>query len=95
MYEFEELNPSVSDATVYKHIQKLIDAGIVTEVALDDDRRQGHPWKFYGLTDEGRAFLEEHNFLAAEETLQRIYATISDKPKKMVKYENTPRPSDQ
>jgi len=27
MYELEELNPSVSDATVYKHIQKLIDAG--------------------------------------------------------------------
>jgi hypothetical protein len=27
MYELEELNPSVSDATVYKHIQKLINAG--------------------------------------------------------------------
>ena len=37
MYELEEFNPSVSDATVYKHIQKLIDAGIVKEVALDDD----------------------------------------------------------
>jgi len=44
MYELEELNPSVSDATVYKHIQKLIDAGIVDEVALDNDqRRQGYP----------------------------------------------------
>jgi Fe2+ or Zn2+ uptake regulation protein len=40
MYELEELNPSVSDATVYKHIQKLIDASIVTEVALDDDQRR-------------------------------------------------------
>ncbi len=95
MYELEQLNPSVSDATVYKHIQKLIDAGIVKEVALDDDeRRQGYPWKFYGLTDEGRAFLDEHNLLAAEETLQRIYDTISDKPEKMVKYENAPRPSE-
>ena len=37
MYELEELNPSVSDATVYKHIQKLIDAGIVKDVALDDN----------------------------------------------------------
>jgi DNA-binding MarR family transcriptional regulator len=93
MYELEELNPSVSDATVYKHIQKLIDAGIVDEVALDDDqRRQGYPWKFYGLTDEGRAFLEEHNLLAAEETLQQIYDTISEKPEKMIKYENAPRP---
>ena len=93
MYELEELNPSVSDATVYKHVQKLIDAGIVEEVALDDDeRRQGHPRKFYGLTDEGRAFLDDHNLLAAEETLSRIYERISDKPDKMVKYENAPRP---
>jgi DNA-binding transcriptional ArsR family regulator len=95
IYELEELNPSVSDATVYKHIQKLIDAGIVREVALDDDqRRQGYPWKFYDLTEEGRGFLEEHNLLAAEKTLQQIYDTISDKPKKMVKYENAPRPDD-
>jgi len=95
MYELEELNPSVSDATVYKHIQKLIDAGIVREVALDDDqRRQGFPWKFYGLTEEGREFLDAHNLLAAEETLQQIFDTISDKPEKMVKYENAPRPDD-
>jgi DNA-binding MarR family transcriptional regulator len=93
MYELEELNPSVSEATVYKHIQKLIDVGIVEEVALDEgDRRQGYPWKFYGLTDEGRAFLEEHNLLAAEETLRRIYETISDKSEKMIRYENAPRP---
>ena len=95
MYELEALNPSVSDATVYKHIQKLIDAGIVTEVALDDDqRRQGYPWKFYRLTEEGREFLDDHNLLAAEETLQQIYDTISDKPEKMVKYENAPRPEE-
>ncbi|MFC4543607.1 PadR family transcriptional regulator [Halosolutus amylolyticus] len=93
MYELEQLNPSVSDATVYKHVQKLIDAGIVEEVALpDDERQQGYPWKFYGLTDEGREFLERHSLLAAEETLQRIYETISDKPEKMVRYENAPRP---
>ena len=61
--------------------------------ALDDDqRRQGYPWKFYGLTEAGREFLEEHNLLAAEETLQQIYDTISDKPEKMVKYENATRP---
>ena len=95
MYELEELNPSVSAATVYKHIQKLIDAGIVKEVALDDgEHRQGYLWKFYGLTEEGREFLDDHNLLAAEGTLQQIYETISDKPEKMVKYENAPRPDD-
>ena len=95
MYELAELNPSVSEATIYKHMQKLVDAGIVKEVALDDDqRRQGYPWKFYGLTEAGREFLEDHDLLAAEETLQQIYETISDKPEKMVKYENAPRPDD-
>jgi len=95
MYELEQLNPSVSDATVYKHVQKLIEAGIVEEVVLDDDQRQqGYPWKFYGLSEEGRAFLGEHNLLAAEEPLQQIYETISDKPEKMVKYANAPRPDD-
>ena len=95
MYELEELNPSVSDATVYKHIQKLIDAGIVKEVALNDDqRRQGYPWKFYGLTEGGREFLDDHNLLSAEETLQQIYDTITGKPEKMVKYENAPRPDE-
>jgi hypothetical protein len=44
------------------------------------------------LTDEGQKFLEEHNLLAAEETLQQICDTIADKPEKMVKYENAPRP---
>ncbi|AWB28400.1 PadR family transcriptional regulator [Halococcoides cellulosivorans] len=95
MYELEEFNPSVSEATVYKHIQKLIEAGIVKEVALDDDqRRQGYPRKFYALSAEGREFLEDHNLLAAEETLQQIYETISDKPEKMVRYENAPRPEE-
>ena len=93
MYELEQLNPSISDATVYKHIQKLIDAGVVEEAALpDDERRQGFPRKFYGVSDEGREFLAEHNLLRAEETLQRIYETISDKPEKMIKNENAPRP---
>jgi DNA-binding MarR family transcriptional regulator len=93
MYELEQLNPSISDATVYKHIQKLIDAGIVEETALpNDERRQGYPWKFYGVSDEGREFLAEHNLLDAEETLQRIYETISNKSEKMIKYENAPRP---
>ncbi len=85
MYELNKLNPSVSDATVYKRVQKLINAGIVKEVALNDDqRRQGYPWKFYGLTEEGREFLAEHNLLAAEETLQQIHDTIADKPERMV-----------
>ena len=93
MYELEALNPSVSDATVYKHVQKLVDANVVEAVELPhDERQQGYPWKFYRLSDQGRRFLADHNLLQAEETLQRMYETITDKSEKMVKYENAPRP---
>lgn len=93
MYELEQLNPSVSEATVYKHVQKLVDAGVLEAVTLPDERRQqGYPWKFYRLTDEGREFLGRHNLLAAEETLETLYGTIEDKPEKMIRYENAPRP---
>ncbi len=44
MYELEQLNPSISDATVYKHIQKLIDVGIIEEATLPSgEHRQGYP----------------------------------------------------
>jgi len=44
MYELEQLNPSLNDATVYKHVQKLVDAGVLAAVELlDDERRQGYP----------------------------------------------------
>jgi hypothetical protein len=62
------------------------------ERAVSLERRQGYPWKFNRLTDEGRRFLDGHNHLQAEETLQRMYETITDKSEKMVKYENAPRP---
>ena len=64
MYELEQLNPSLNDATVYKHVQKLVDAGVLAAVELlDDESRQGYPWKFYRLTDAGRRFLDDHNLL--------------------------------
>ena len=60
----------MSEATVYKHMQKLIDAGIVREVALDDDqRRQGLSLEVSRPHEEGREFLDAYNLLAAEETL--------------------------
>jgi len=92
MYELEELNSDVSSGTVYKHVQKLIDAGIVNEVALYEQRRQDYPWKFYGLTEDGHKLLKDHNLLDAASS--PIYEMISDKPEKMIRYENAPRPSD-
>ena len=93
MYELEQLNPSVSEATVYKHVQKLVEAGVLEKVELPrEHRQQGYPWTFYGLSDDGRRFLDDHGLLEGEQTLKRMYESISDKPEKMVTYENAPRP---
>ena len=103
IYELEELHPSMSDATAYKHIQKLTDAGIVKEVASNDDqRRQGYRWKFYGLTDEGLgsskittcSLLRRHSNRSTRLFLtKQIYETISDRLEEMIEYENAPAPT--
>lgn len=53
---------------------------------------RAYPWELYRLTKESREFLEEHNLLAAEETIQQVYDTISGKSQKIVNYENVPQP---
>jgi len=50
------------------------------------------PWKFYGLTETGREFLNDHNLLAVEETFQQIYNNISDKPREDGQNTRTPPP---
>lgn len=45
----------------------------------------------YGVTDEGRAFLDRHGMLRAEETLHEAYEAV-EKPTKIAEYENAPRP---
>ncbi|WP_076430553.1 winged helix-turn-helix domain-containing protein [Haladaptatus litoreus] len=92
---FKELalvNPSKSESTIYTHLKVLRDHGVVKAVELPEgERRRDFPHTFYGLSDAGRAFLDRHNVLRAEETFQTIYSQI-DKPDELLKYENAPRP---
>jgi len=64
--------PREQATTVYKHIQKLIDAGIVKEVALgDDQRRQRYPPGV--LRTSGRAGPSSTNTISSpRRNLQRI-----------------------
>jgi DNA-binding HxlR family transcriptional regulator len=90
--ELDYVNPSRSQTTIRQHLQRLVDAGIVEEVLLPEDRRQNDlPYKFYGLSEFGRQFLEEHKLLRAEETLQEIYDRVEKTPQ-IERYENAPRP---
>jgi len=90
--ELNYVNPEKSRTTIRQHLQRLVDAGIVEEVLLPEGRRRNdRPYKFYGLSDDGRAFLEEHGLLRAEETLQEIYARVEKTPE-IERYETAPRP---
>lgn len=52
-------------------------ADILETVTLHEDRRRNDlPYRFYGLNEEGRRFLEVHKLLRAEETLRKIYSQV-------------------
>lgn len=90
--ELDYVNPSKSRTTIRQHLRKLVDAGVLEEASLPKDRRRNDlPYKFYGVSDSGRRFLEEHKLLRAEETLRRIYDRV-EKTDEIERYEDAPRP---
>ncbi|MDT3437475.1 MULTISPECIES: helix-turn-helix domain-containing protein [Halobacteriales] len=90
--ELDYVNPNKSQTTIRQHLQQLVDAGIVMEVLLPEDRRQNDlPYKFYGLSESGRQFLEEHKLLRAQDTLLEIYDRV-EKTDDIERYETAPRP---
>jgi DNA-binding PadR family transcriptional regulator len=90
--ELDYVNPSKSQTTIRQHLQQLVDAGVVEEVLLSDDRRKNNlPYKFYGISESGRQFLEEHKLLRAQDTLREIYDRV-EKTKDIKRYETAPRP---
>ena len=91
--ELDYVNPSRSQTTIRQHLQHLVDAGIVEKVELPEERRQNDlPYTFYGISEEGRRFLEEHRLLRAQETLQGIYDRV-EKTAEIERYESAPRPA--
>ena len=90
--ELDYVNPSKSQTTIRQHLQQLVDVGIVEEVTLPKDRRRNDlPYKFYGISEGGRKFLDEHGLLRAEETLQTVYERV-EKTEQIERYETAPRP---
>jgi hypothetical protein len=90
--ELDYVNPSRSQTTIRQHLERLVAAGIVEEVELSEDRRQNDlPYKFYGISEDGRRFLDEHKLLRAEETLREIYSRV-EKTDEIERYESAPRP---
>ena len=90
--ELDYVNPSKSQTTIRQHLQRLVEVDIVEKVELPEDRRQNDlPYTFYGLSEDGRRFLEDHKLLRAKETLRAIYDQV-EKTAKIERYETAPRP---
>lgn len=90
--ELDYVNPSKSQTTIRQHLQQLVDVGIVAEVRLPEDRRQNDlPYTFYGISDDGQQFLEDHKLLRAQDTLREIYDRV-EKTDAITRYETAPRP---
>lgn len=90
--ELDYVNPSKSQTTIRQHLQQLVDASIVEEVLLPEDRRKNDlPYKFYGISESGRQFLDEHKLLRARDTLREIYDRV-EKTDDIERYETAPRP---
>ena len=90
--ELDYVNPSKSQTTIRQHLQQLVDAGIIEEALLPEDRRQNDlPYKFYGISESGRQFLEEYKLLRAQDTLREIYDRV-EKTEDITRYETAPRP---
>lgn len=90
--ELSYVNPSKSKSTIREHLETLIENGIVAEYALPkDERKRDLPWRFYGLTEEGRELLEEFELLGAEDTLQDMYSML-ETTEEIDKYAQAPRP---
>jgi len=91
--ELAYANPSKSKSTIRNHLEKLVDAGVVEEVHLpDDERTRDLPHKFFRLPEASREFLEDHDLLRAEETLQEMYSMLEKTPE-MERYIEAPRPN--
>jgi len=70
--ELDYVNPSRSQTTIRQHLDRLVAAGIVEEVELPADRRQNDlPYKFYGISEAGRRFLDEQSCCALRRPSER------------------------
>ena len=94
MKELAYLNPSKSEGTLYQHLERLIEADIVEAYTLSgEERTRDLPYKFYGMSEQGKAFLDRHGLLRAEETLGEVYERV-EKNDQIERFERAPRPQE-
>ena len=89
--ELEYLNPSLETDTIKRHLRTLQKLGVVKELVLEPENRlQGHPYRFYSLTDSARD-LFDHYGVFPREPWADLYSHVQ-KPEKIQTIEELPRP---
>lgn len=96
--ELAFMSPDISadsESTVYRHMKQLTETGVVEEVEVEEDRQVNDlPHKFYTISDVGEEFLKKHGLVPERlDALREIYAA-REKPEKIQRYEQAPRPGD-
>ena len=90
--ELDYMNPDLSDDSIRRHLQTLMEVGVVEEYELPTgERLRDFPHKFYGLTTDARELFDQNN-LFPEEAWQRQYASVK-KTSRIRDVQEMPRPS--
>ncbi|MFB6175551.1 MAG: ArsR family transcriptional regulator [Halobaculum sp.] len=91
--ELDYTNPKLSDDAIRRHLQTLIEVGVVRELTFEPGSRvRDFPWKFYTLTDSARE-LFDRNGLFPEDAWRRQYTSVR-KTERIREVESMPRPDD-
>lgn len=89
--ELDYMNPDLSDDSIRRHLNTLVEVGVVRERALQTgERLRDFPYKFYELTDEARTLFDRNN-LFPEKAWKRQYSAVEKTPR-IREVERMPRP---
>ena len=62
--ENDYVNLSRNQTTIGQHLRRLVEADVVEEVVLPEERRRSDLlYKLYGISENGQQFLENHKLL--------------------------------
>lgn len=89
--ELDYTNPDLSAATIRRHLNLLVDAGVLEELVVPaGERTRGYPYKFYRVTEQARD-LFDRNDLFPRGAWQRQYDRVTKTPE-IREIEAMPRP---
>ena len=83
---------SKSKPTIHEQLERLQNEGLIDAYELGrEERKRDLPYRFYGLTEHGVEVLYEYKYLRGV-PIMRAIADATEKPEKVQRHQNAPRP---